>query len=104
MPPVHSLFVIVVALLLSYMNYRGLTVMGKSMMVSALVIVVPFLLLVLLSIPHIKPANWGEYKEEKVNWGTFINVMFWYVEGCGSCVRSVASTGVSVLIMSNTKP
>eukprot|EP00967_Tisochrysis_lutea_P122823 scaffold203651_cov21-Tisochrysis_lutea.AAC.2 len=55
--------------MLSLMNYRGLTVVGNSMVASAIAIVVPFVLLVVLSVPHIKPVNWLEYKEEEVDWG-----------------------------------
>jgi len=85
----RSLFVIVVALMLSLMNYRGLTVVGNSMVASAIAIVVPFVLLVVLSVPHIKPVNWLEYKEEEVDWGTFINVMFWNLN-YWDCVSTLA--------------
>ncbi len=70
------------------MNYRGLTVVGNSMIASAIAIVVPFVLLVLLSLPHIKPVNWVEYDEKQVDWGTFINVMFWWVSW-GACTRAL---------------
>lgn len=81
-PDTRSLFVITVALVLSYMNYRGLTVVGNSLVVSAIVVVVPFVLLVSLSIPQIQPENWGVYERKEVDWGTFINVMFWWVLCC----------------------
>eukprot|EP00983_Pelagomonas_calceolata_P116595 1160324-Pelagomonas_calceolata.AAC.4 len=103
--PVCSLFVIVVALMLSLMNYRGLTVVGNSMVASAIAIVVPFVLLVVLSVPHIKPVNWLEYKEEEVDWGTFINVMFWWAS-CMLCRhflhRSIAYSRLGGQLAKNT--
>lgn len=72
-----SVFLVGMALLLSYMNYRGLTVVGHSLVASALAILVPFVLLIVLAIPHIRPANWLVFEPKEVDWTTFINVMFW---------------------------
>mmetsp|Transcript_23117 Transcript_23117/g.63828 ORF Transcript_23117/g.63828 Transcript_23117/m.63828 type:complete len:649 (+) Transcript_23117:185-2131(+) len=73
----RSVFLVGMALMLSYMNFRGLTVVGHSLVASCLAILVPFVLLVVLAVPHIKPANWLEFEPKAVDWTTFINVMFW---------------------------
>ncbi len=65
------------SLLLSYMNWRGLTVVGHSLLVSAVVILVPFFLLALLAAPRINPRNWLVVDWDEVDWPTWINVMFW---------------------------
>ena len=38
---------------------------------------VPFVLLILLAIPQIKPSNWLIVDWATVDWATYINVMFW---------------------------
>ncbi len=44
--------------LLSYLNYRGLTVVGHTITTAVLVILVPFIILTVLSVPHVQPRNW----------------------------------------------
>lgn len=48
------------SLMLSFLNYRGLTVVGHTITTSILAIVIPFVLLCLLSIPYVEPTNWGQ--------------------------------------------
>lgn len=72
----RTLFLVGMSLMLSYMNYRGLTVVGHSLLASAVIILVPFLLLAALAAPNVNPANWLVMPKE-VDWTTWINVMFW---------------------------
>jgi hypothetical protein len=44
-------------LLLSYLNYRGLTVVGHSLLASALAVLLPFILLSLMAIPKVRPKS-----------------------------------------------
>jgi len=42
---------------------------------------VPLLSLRLLppqAVPYIRPANWLVFEPKTVDWGTYINVMFWW--------------------------
>ncbi|KAJ9529358.1 hypothetical protein QJQ45_013786 [Haematococcus lacustris] len=75
--PTRSIFVVGLCLALSYFNYRGLTVVGHSLVASALAVLLPFVLMSALAIPKVRPANWTVVDWDTVNWGTFINVMFW---------------------------
>lgn len=50
----HSCFLVGMSVLLSWLNYRGLTVVGHAVITSTIAIVLPFVLLCLLCIPHIK--------------------------------------------------
>jgi hypothetical protein len=45
-------------------------------------IILTFLVLCGLSLPHLQPANWGIVDWDNVEWRPFINVMFWC--GCGN--------------------
>ncbi len=52
--PPPSCFLVGMSVLLSWLNYRGLTVVGHAVITSTIAIVLPFVLLCLLCIPHIK--------------------------------------------------
>jgi len=70
-----SLFV--VSIFLAYLNYRGLTIVGRVAIGMTLFIIVTFIVLVCASIPHIQPRNWLVVDLPSVDWRSFINVMFW---------------------------
>jgi amino acid transporter len=61
-----------------YLNYRGLDIVGKSAEVITILVLAPFVLLLLLAIPHMHPENWLDSKPLKeVNWIDYFNIMFW---------------------------
>lgn len=70
-------FVLSTSLLLTYLNYRGLSVVGNTAMSTTLFIAAPFLLLCLLAAPHARPENWFKLDLDAVQWGTYLNIMFW---------------------------
>eukprot|EP00884_Botryococcus_braunii_P010012 jgi/Botrbrau1/19011/Bobra.0100s0043.1 len=43
----------------------------------AVLILLPFLLLIGFCLPHIRPANWGHVDFPNVDWVSFLNIMFW---------------------------
>jgi amino acid transporter len=51
-------FLVTVSLLLTYLNYRGLNVVGQTAMTTTLFIITPFVLLCVLAAPHVEPTNW----------------------------------------------
>lgn len=67
-----------VSLALSYLNYRGLSVIGGTAVASTAYIIVPFVVMAALAAPHIEPRNWLVQDWGTVQWGSFINVMFWW--------------------------
>lgn len=73
----RTVFIGGMSVMLSYMNYRGLTVVGHSLLASGVVILVPFILMAILAAPRINPANWLIVDWDAVDWPTWINVMFW---------------------------
>lgn len=73
----RTVFVVGMSLLLTYLNYRGLAVVGNTALTTTLFILLPFLLLTAFSVPHINVGNWVEVDWSAIKWGTFLNVMFW---------------------------
>lgn len=73
----RQLFVAGLCLALAYLNYRGLTIVGQSAVAMTGFIILPFLVLVGVALPHINPKNWVAQDWEAVQWGPFLNVMFW---------------------------
>jgi amino acid transporter len=74
---VRRLLLFVLSVALSYLNYRGLSVVGNTAIASTVFIIVPFVVMGGAAVPQIKPSNWLKQDWGKVQWGPFINVMFW---------------------------
>ncbi|RDX99017.1 putative polyamine transporter, partial [Mucuna pruriens] len=66
-----------ITLSLTYLNYRGLHIVGFSAVFLALFSLSPFLILALLSIPQIRPRRWLLVDFSKVDWRRYFNTMFW---------------------------
>ena len=73
----RSLSLFVVSIILAYLNYRGLTIVGRVAIGMTLFIILTFVVLVGASIPHLQPRNWLVVDLPTVDWRSFINVMFW---------------------------
>ena len=73
----RSLSLFLVSIILAYLNYRGLTIVGRVAIGMTLFIILTFVVLVGASIPHLQPANWLVVDLPSVDWRGFINVMFW---------------------------
>ncbi|GFR49932.1 hypothetical protein Agub_g12036, partial [Astrephomene gubernaculifera] len=70
-------FLVGMSLLLSALNYRGLTVVGHAVVTSSLAILLPFGVLCVLCLPHLQMSNYVRVDWDSVDWPTFLNVMFW---------------------------
>lgn len=68
----------VASLLLAYLNYRGLTIVGWAAVAMTVFIILPFAVFVGISAPRVEPQNWAVQDWQSVQWGPFLNVMFWY--------------------------
>ena len=67
----------VASLLLAYLNYRGLTIVGWAAVAMTVFIIVPFVVLVGIAVPQTEPRHWRTQDWGAVQWGPFLNVMFW---------------------------
>ncbi|XP_050212193.1 probable polyamine transporter At3g19553 [Mercurialis annua] len=62
---------------LTYLNYRGLHIVGFSAVLLAAFSLFPFFVMTVLSIPRIRPKRWLVLDSSKVNWRGYFNSMFW---------------------------
>lgn len=62
---------------LTYVNYRGLDVVGMSSVLLAFFSLCPFLVMAILAIPKIRPGRWLVVDFERVNWRGYFNSLFW---------------------------
>ncbi|GKV19846.1 hypothetical protein SLEP1_g30054 [Rubroshorea leprosula] len=62
---------------LTYLNYRGLHIVGLSAVLLAVFSLFPFLVMAILSVPHIRPKQWLVVDFKKVDWRGYFNSMFW---------------------------
>ncbi|KAK9988511.1 hypothetical protein SO802_028750 [Lithocarpus litseifolius] len=64
---------------LSFLNYTGLTIVGYTSVVLAVVSLLPFIFMCLIALPKIKPHRWLslEHKGVKKDWNLFFNTLFW---------------------------
>ncbi|KAK7280595.1 hypothetical protein RJT34_25660 [Clitoria ternatea] len=69
--------VLVLVLVLTYMNFRGLTIVGWAAILLGVFSLLPFMVMGVIAIPRIKPARWLIVDLDKVNWGLYLNTLFW---------------------------
>ncbi|MBA0597927.1 hypothetical protein Gorai_007708 [Gossypium raimondii] len=71
--------VVSLALVLSFLNYTGLVVVGYTAILLGIFSLLPFILLALISIPNIDPSRWISLNEDRVktDWSLFFNTLFW---------------------------
>lgn len=62
---------------LTYLNYRGLHVVGEAAIGMTIFTLLPFVVICLLGLPNVKPANWVKVDWDTVQWLPFLEVMFW---------------------------
>ena len=65
------------SLVLAYLNYRGLTIVGRAAVGMTVFIIVPFIVLGVIALPDIEPSNWVAQDWSALQLGPFLNVMFW---------------------------
>ena len=69
--------VLVLTLALTYMNYRGLTIVGWVAILLGIFSLLPFMVMGIIAIPRMKPTRWLMVDLNKVNWGLYLNTLFW---------------------------
>lgn len=75
LPRVIAVLVLTVAL--TYMNYRGLTIVGWAAVCLGVFSLLPFCAMGLISIPKLDPARWLVVDMKDVNWNLYLNTLFW---------------------------
>ncbi|KAF3970211.1 hypothetical protein ACB098_07G088500 [Castanea mollissima] len=62
---------------LTYLNYRGLHIVGFSAVTLAAFSLCPFVVMGILSIPRIRPKQWLVVDFKNLDWRGYFNSMFW---------------------------
>ncbi|CAI9104293.1 OLC1v1002934C1 [Oldenlandia corymbosa var. corymbosa] len=62
---------------LTYLNYRGLHIVGFSAVLLASFSLFPFIVMGILSVPRIRPQRWFAVDFGKVDWRGYFNSLFW---------------------------
>ncbi|KAF6138725.1 hypothetical protein GIB67_040857 [Kingdonia uniflora] len=69
--------VIAITIVLTYMNYRGLTIVGGVAVALGIFSILPFVIMGFISIPKLKPSRWLVVKLHGVDWSLYLNTLFW---------------------------
>ncbi|KAL6500919.1 hypothetical protein OROHE_025116 [Orobanche hederae] len=69
--------VLVLTLALTYMNYRGLTIVGWVAILLGVFSLLPFVFMGFVAIPELKPSRWFVLDLENVDWALYLNTLFW---------------------------
>ncbi|KAJ3685511.1 hypothetical protein LUZ61_014675 [Rhynchospora tenuis] len=62
---------------LTYLNYRGLQLVGLSAIALTAFSLSPFIVMVFLAIPRIRPDRWIKFDRKILDLRAYFNIMFW---------------------------
>ncbi|KAL8201120.1 hypothetical protein R6Q57_012459 [Mikania cordata] len=68
--------VLALTVALTYMNFRGLTIVGWVAVLLGIFSLVPFIIMGFISIPKIEPTRWLVV-DLHVDWNLYLNTLFW---------------------------
>lgn len=63
--------------LLTYLNYRGLTIVGWVATLLGVLSLTPFVVMGFLAIPDLETSRWFVANLDGVNWNLYLNTLFW---------------------------
>ncbi|XP_058103881.1 probable polyamine transporter At1g31830 isoform X2 [Magnolia sinica] len=69
--------VLLLTVMLTYMNYRGLTIVGWVAVSLGIFSLLPFVIMGIIAIPKLEPSRWLVVNLHTVDWGLFLNTLFW---------------------------
>jgi len=76
---------------ITWLNIRGIHLVGKSSILFAALVLSPFAVLVILGLPQVEPSTWLA-KSGKVEWGLLLSILLWNTSGwdnAGCCAGEV---------------
>ncbi|XP_020594989.1 polyamine transporter PUT1-like, partial [Phalaenopsis equestris] len=71
------LAVLALTIVLTYINYRGLNVVGWAAVCLGVFSLLPFAVMGFISIPKLQPSRWLVTDLHDVNWNLYLNTLFW---------------------------
>ncbi|XP_052209482.1 probable polyamine transporter At1g31830 [Diospyros lotus] len=63
--------------ILTYMNYRGLTIVGWVAVLLGVLSLLPFVVMGFIAIPKLRPSRWFAVDLQSVDWNLYLNTLFW---------------------------
>jgi amino acid transporter len=78
----RTTFIMCLTAVLTYLNYRGLDIVGQTTTVVCLLTLMPFVVLCVIGAFQVDPARWLVTPEDGlngVNWRLFLNTFFWNI-------------------------
>ncbi|CAA0820519.1 Probable polyamine transporter [Striga hermonthica] len=66
-----------ITVVLTYLNYRGLHIVGYSAVLLACFSLFPFLVMGILAVPRLRPRRWLAMDYGRVSWRGYFNSLFW---------------------------
>ncbi|KAF4377902.1 hypothetical protein F8388_018503 [Cannabis sativa] len=69
--------VLILTVILTYMNFRGLTIVGWVAVLLGIFSILPFVVMGVIGIPKLEPSRWLEVDLHNVNWNLYLNTLFW---------------------------
>ncbi|ESW28312.1 hypothetical protein PHAVU_003G276300 [Phaseolus vulgaris] len=73
----RTISILALTLLLTCLNYRGLTIVGTVAVFLGIFSLLPFVVMGFLSIPDLKPSRWCVANLDDVDWNLYLNTLFW---------------------------
>ena len=73
----RTIAILALTMALTYMNYRGLTVVGWVAVLLGVFSILPFVVMGMVAIPELEPSRWFVIDLHNVNWGLYLNTLFW---------------------------
>mmetsp|Transcript_6236 Transcript_6236/g.9401 ORF Transcript_6236/g.9401 Transcript_6236/m.9401 type:complete len:536 (+) Transcript_6236:60-1667(+) len=76
------LFIILLTVLLTYLNYRGLDVVGRTTIIICTLTMMPFVVFCIIGAFKVDPTKWLATPENGIygiNWRLFLNTFFWNI-------------------------
>ncbi|CAM6126533.1 unnamed protein product [Calypogeia fissa] len=75
--PYRLIALVLITVGLTYLNYRGLTIVGYTAVALTIFSLLPFCIMSIMAIPLIKPERWLVMDLKGVNWRGYLNTLFW---------------------------
>ncbi|GMH26794.1 hypothetical protein Nepgr_028637 [Nepenthes gracilis] len=73
----RTIAVLILTVALTYLNYRGLAIVGWVAVLLGVVSILPFAVMGLVAIPNLKPSRWLQVDLGSVDWRSYLNTLFW---------------------------
>ncbi|KAL5976738.1 hypothetical protein ACLOJK_021071 [Asimina triloba] len=73
----RSLAIAFFTIILTFLNYTGLTIVGYTAVTFGVIALLPFLLMTGFALPKLHPHRWGSLGDKRKDWNLYFNTLFW---------------------------